>query len=269
MKKVKPADKETRNTILLGLFVALGLVLLIVGVYFIGSKKNFFRSTFHAVAAFKDVSGLQNGDAVRLRGITVGTVYSIKILNDSDIAVVIDFKKEMQPYIKKNAIVSITTDGLMGNKIVTIKNDTIPAQLIAENDTLHAIAPIDMEDVTRKLKISNDKMALVFTNLSEITDRINKGKGTLGTLITDTTFANDLKHGVRDLEKGANNIKSITKELRQGKGALGTLLNDTAVNAELKHGAKDLEEGASNIHTATEGLKHSFLFRRYFKKHHS
>jgi phospholipid/cholesterol/gamma-HCH transport system substrate-binding protein len=214
MKKTKPVDKEIRNTIWLGLFVTFGLILLIVAVYFIGSKKNFFRPTFHAVAAFKDVSGLQNGDAVRLRGLTVGTVESIKILNDSDIAVMIDFKKDMQPFIKKNARASITTDGLMGNKIITLRNDSASSTSLQENDTLQAVPPIDMEDVTRKLKTSNDKMALLFTNLADITDRIKRGKGTLGTLLRDTTLAKELKHGIKDLQEGAGNIDTATQALK-------------------------------------------------------
>lgn len=214
MRKTKTADKEIRHTIWLGLFVTVGLILLIVGVYFIGSKKNLFRSTFRVIAAFKDVNGLQNGDAVRLRGITVGTVQSITLLNDSDIAVEIEFQKSMQPFIKKNARASITTDGLMGNKIITIRNDSIASGAIQEHDTLKAVPPIDMEDVARKLKISNDKMSLLFTNLAEITDRIKKGKGTLGTLLTDTVLSKELKHGVKDLQEGVSNIHTATEGLK-------------------------------------------------------
>lgn len=259
MKKAKAVDKETRNTIWLGLFVTLGLILLVIAVYFIGSKKNLFSSTIRVTAAFSDVNGLQSGDAVRFRGINVGTVKEIRFLNDSTIAVEIDLQKKTQALIKKNARASIATDGLMGNKLMILRNDFGTSASIAEHDTLQTVPPIDMERVSRKLTMSTDKISDVISNLSDITDGMKKGRGTLGALLTDTIMEKEIK-------KGANNLYEITYRLNKGKGTLGTLLRDTAMATEVKQSVKEIEAGATNIHSATEGLKRSFFFRRLFKK---
>ena len=71
--------KNTSNKIRLGIFVSLGIVVFILGIYFIGERQQLFRSTFRLSGVFKDVAGLQAGNNVRLSGINVGTVENISI----------------------------------------------------------------------------------------------------------------------------------------------------------------------------------------------
>ena len=87
-----------------------------------GSKQNLFGSTFSISANFYNVNGLMQGNNVRYAGIDVGTVESITIINDTSVKVVMVIEKKIQPYIKKNALASIGTDGLMGNKLVNINS---------------------------------------------------------------------------------------------------------------------------------------------------
>ena len=63
--------KNTNYTWKLGMFVILGLVIFIITIYFIGSNKNLFGSTFRLKAHFKNVSGLKEGNNVRFSGINV------------------------------------------------------------------------------------------------------------------------------------------------------------------------------------------------------
>ena len=79
--------KNTSNRIRLGIFVSLGIVLFILGVYFIGERQQLFRSTFRLSCVFKDVAGLQSGGNVRFSGITVGTVDNISIVSDTTVKV--------------------------------------------------------------------------------------------------------------------------------------------------------------------------------------
>ncbi len=58
--------KDTGNRIKLGIFISLGLVAFILGIYFIGKRQQLFRSTFHISGVFQDVGGLQEGNNVRL-----------------------------------------------------------------------------------------------------------------------------------------------------------------------------------------------------------
>ena len=69
--------KNSSNKIKLGIFVTLGLVVLILAIYFIGEKQLLFQSTFRLSGVFEDVAGLQPGNNVRLSGINIGTIESI------------------------------------------------------------------------------------------------------------------------------------------------------------------------------------------------
>ena len=71
----------------LGLFVIIGTVLFIIGVYLIGQRQNMFKKTFTISAYFQNVNGLQNGNNVRYSGIDIGTVRDIIMINDSTIKV--------------------------------------------------------------------------------------------------------------------------------------------------------------------------------------
>ena len=214
MTKKITVDPETRNSFRLGLFVTIGMILLIIAVYFIGSKRNMFSSTFHVFASFSDVNGLQKGDNVRFRGITVGTVKSIEVQNDSTVKVTMVFEEKMKPFIKKNAIASIITDGLMGNKMIRIRNENSSSGTIEENDVLKTALPIDMDEVTQKLKSTNDNMNVITNNLSQITDKINKGKGAIGELLSDTVVAKDLNQGIKNFKAGATNINEESSALK-------------------------------------------------------
>ena len=69
----------------LGIFLVIGLVLLVLGLFFIGKQKNLFVSVFPLKAVFKNVSGLKVGNNVRFGGITVGTVDGIQLMTDSSV----------------------------------------------------------------------------------------------------------------------------------------------------------------------------------------
>ena len=111
-----------------GLLVLLGLVFLVLTLYMIGKNRNLFGSTFTIKAVLNNVNGLVPGNNVRFKGIDVGTVKSITVANDTAIYVIMTIDKNMKPYIKKNAIASVGTDGLMGNKLININSDSAPSE---------------------------------------------------------------------------------------------------------------------------------------------
>jgi len=115
------ANEDFRN-IRLGALVITGVVLLVTAFYLIGSKQNLFGSTFKISSTFYNVNGLMKGNNVRLNGIDVGTVGSVKIISDSSVNVVMVIEKNVQQFIKRNAVQSVGTDGVMGNKRVNINS---------------------------------------------------------------------------------------------------------------------------------------------------
>ena len=108
----------------LGMFVIIALVAFAFTVYFIGKQKNLFGSTFVIKSQFKTVSGLKVGNNVRFSGINIGTVDEIRLVTDTSVMVELVIRKEIQQFIKKDAKASIGSDGLMGDKVLTISPGT-------------------------------------------------------------------------------------------------------------------------------------------------
>ena len=226
---------ESRRNIRLGIFVISGTAFLIIALYLIGNKQNLFGSTFSVSARFYNVNGLMKGNNVRFAGIDVGTVESIEILNDTSVNVVMVLEKKTQPFIKKNAVASVGTDGLLGNQLVNINSSKEPSEAIEEGDVLKTLNPLEMDEMVRTLNATNENIKVISSNLRNMTDKINS-KNSLWNLLMDTVVAENVKSAVVNLKLTSNNavlvtgdLRGITQNIKQGKGTMGALITDTTL----------------------------------------
>lgn len=257
--------QDSKNT-KLGLFVVLGTLLLIAALYFIGTKQNLFGNTFEIAAKFRNVNGLMKGNNVRFAGIDVGTVKSINIINDTAVDVVMLVEKKIQPYIKKNAVASVGTDGLMGNKLVNINSSSWPSASVVENDVLATINPIEQDEMMRTLNATNENVKAISSNLRTITDKIN-GKNNLWSLLMDTVVAGNLKTSVVNIKLMSNqalsvtgNLKGITNDIKNGKGSIGALITDTSFASGIHQTIVNLQKVSDTAAIITGDL--SFILKR-------
>ncbi|CAN5732103.1 hypothetical protein BH11BAC7_BH11BAC7_31770 [soil metagenome] len=199
--------KEKGNSIKLGLFVTIGLVLFIAALYFVGQRKQLFNSSFRVTAMFNNISGLQVGNNVRFSGITVGIVENIEQVSDTSVRVDMLIDSESQKFIKKDAKAIIGSDGLMGNKIVQIVPGTSGQKMIQDNDMIKSEVPIDMDDLMAQLAVTTENAATITSNLADITTNLRDGKGTIGMLLMDTVFAQTLQVTLENIRAGAGGFK--------------------------------------------------------------
>jgi phospholipid/cholesterol/gamma-HCH transport system substrate-binding protein len=227
--------KETTRNIRVGVLVSVGTLLLIFALYTIGNKQNIFGSTFNISATFQNVNGLMTGNNVRFAGIDVGTVKSIEIINDSSVRVNMMIENRIQPFIKKNAIASVGTDGLMGNKLININagGNNNNSESIEDKDVLRTQRPIETDEMLRTLNRTNDNVSNISENLKVITQKINS-PNTIWSILMDTVVALNVKEAIVSLKTASNNASSmsndltyIIKDVKAGKGSLGSLLVDT------------------------------------------
>jgi phospholipid/cholesterol/gamma-HCH transport system substrate-binding protein len=207
--------KDTSFKIKLGIFISLGIALFIVGIYFIGEKQQLFRSTFHLSGVFRDVAGLQAGNNVRLSGINVGTVEYISIVSDTSVRVEILIDESTRKFIKKDAIASIGSEGLMGNKIIIINPGTGGKTEIENNDIVQTIQPINMDDILISLKSSIDNTTVITSNLSKITGNVQSGKGTLGRLLTDKSLGQTFDSTFTNLKESTAGLRMIVEKAKK------------------------------------------------------
>ncbi len=180
--------KNISHKVRLGIFISLGIAVFIFAIYFIGEQQQLFRSTFRLSGVFKDVAGLQVGNNVRLSGINVGTIDNISIISDTSVRVVIFVDENTRQFIKKDAVASIGSEGLMGNKVLIISPGTGGKMNIENDDIIATSQPTDIDDIMKSLKTTIDNTANITGNLATISTNIESGKGTIGGLIMDKAW---------------------------------------------------------------------------------
>jgi phospholipid/cholesterol/gamma-HCH transport system substrate-binding protein len=204
--------KKTGYIWKLGLFVIIGLVLTTAAIYFVGKNKNMFGDTFRLRSHFKNVSGLKVGNNVRFSGINIGSVKAIDFVTDSSVVVQFIVKGEVRQYLKKDAITSIGSDGLMGDKVLTISPGTKSTTIVKDNDVLSSTNAIEMEDILKGIKVSVDNAQVITYQLAEFTSKMNNKNSVLSKLV------NDDKMG-KSLDATLSNIKSASKGLDENMEA--------------------------------------------------
>src|ERR1700754_2374309 len=198
--------KEKNYKWKLGDFSVAALAIAVAAIYYIGQQKNKFGSVLHVYAQFSSVSGLKNGSNVRLGGIDVGTVDAISLVTDTTVQVDMIIQKKVQRFIKKDARANIDSEGLMGDKVITITAGTPGQPAVVNGDSLRTSTPIETDAIMASLKTSADNAAIITGNLADISSRITRGQGALGKLLHDTTLSSNISSTMRHLNTSTQKL---------------------------------------------------------------
>lgn len=249
------------NYIKLGLFVTIGLLVFTIAVYNIGERKNMFSDSIILSAQFRNVNGLQTGNNVRYSGINVGTVSSIYIVNDTTVQVDMQIDAATSNYLRRDAIATISSDGLVGNMMVSIipRENTEP--LVESGDIIESYSRINASDMLNTLNVTNENAALLTADLLKITEGILEKKGTLGTLLYDEQLASDIKSTLSNLKNSSESISSASqslsmtlKSLDDPNGLLRKLSSDTSLSNSIDMTVHNLELSSNEVTNAAKQL---------------
>ena len=245
--------KDITNKIKLGIFISLGIAVFIVAIYFIGEGQQLFRSTFRISGVFRDVAGLQAGNNVRLSGINVGTVENIVLVSDTSVRVDILIDEITRKFIKKDAVASIGSEGLIGNKVLIINPGTGKKMIIENNDIIKTVQPINMDDIFISLKTTIDNSSNITGDLSRITSSIESGKGTIGKLLMDQSLAQEFDSSIVNLKQGSEGLKNLIDDAKSG---FARNFDSTFIN--FKEGSVYLKQGSEGLKNLIENANKSF-----------
>jgi len=292
----------------LGIFIFIGSTLLVIGIFMLGNKEALFKPTFIVKAYFHNIEGLRNGSPVKLSGIDAGAVQNIKVVGDtvSLIEVSMRLLKEIDHFIRVDTQAEIQTEGLVGNKYVSLKIGDSKSELVEDGGVILAKEPVSFADIIQETQGIMGYTKEMTKDLSEIIKRINEGEGTVGKIFTDDA----LYYAATDLTKSADkSLTSITAELNiitaqykslgesvksavdninravvrvdtlldnttKGEGVLGSLLvqgtsadsNFQAMMINFKEISEDSKTAAASLSENMEALKHNWLFKSYFEE---
>ncbi|MFZ1751500.1 MAG: MlaD family protein [Saprospiraceae bacterium] len=253
-------EKTIFQKIKLGIFVVTGLLLFVLGVYFIGAKQSMFGNTTVLFGTFDNINGIKPGNNIRFSGINVGTVKEIKMVNDTLIVLRMSIETDIIRHIKNDATAVITSDGLVGSMIVNIVPGRYSNRAIEANDTIISSSRVRTEDMISTLSVTNENAALLTAELLTITNDIVQGKGVIGALIKDPNMTKDvneilsnLKATSQSFSHTASQINSYVTSLNAENNILG-LLKDTSINTQFKNILQNVETSTMVLHTTLQQL---------------
>jgi phospholipid/cholesterol/gamma-HCH transport system substrate-binding protein len=252
----------TKQDIKLGLFVFIGICLFLAAVFVIGKDNNMFSKKMYAYVVFKNVEGLKVGDNVWLSGVKIGIVKDVKIVSTGKVIIRVQIKDEHSSFIKSDAVATIGSDGLVGNKILVINPGVAPYSL-QSNDTISSILQTDTQALFDIAKDVGTNARSITDDLSKIIKGVQEGNGIIGELMQNGAFAVELRQVATNLKSSSSQTLAVTKELNafmhelnNSDGLLKKLASDTMYAQAVDKTLSALQESAHQVETATVGLNH-------------
>jgi len=256
-------EKSARKrSITVGLFVVVGLVIFIVGILTIGSMKKVFSSTISVKTTFDDVNGLKPGNNVWYSGVKIGTVKTIRFKGNSKVEVMLHIEEKSQEFVRKNAKAKVSTDGLIGNKIIVIYGGTQKVPSIEDGDELVVEKIESTEEMLAVLSENNKNLLGITSAFKTISKNILEGKGTVGMLLSDERLYNDVDQTLAALKKASVNAQTMTaslsgftEKLNQKGGLANDFATDTVIMRDLRGTIGRLNETVANANVMVTNLK--------------
>lgn len=255
------AATDNRKAITVGIFLSLGLLIFMIGVFTLGGQQKSFAKNFHISAIFEDVSGLKKGNDVWFSGVKVGTVTKIMFVGSSKVDVKMNVDQNTRQYIHRNAGVRISSDGLIGNKIIVIDGGSPQAPIVQNNDVLQAAKLLSTDDIMKTLQQNNNNLLSITTDFKLLSHKILQGKGTVGALLADSLMGIQLKASMQNLQAATASAANLAVQLNQFSAKMNTkggfadkVLTDTSTFNRIKGAVTQLQAAAANASTLTDNL---------------
>ena len=255
---------NNKRAIIVGIFIFLGIAIFIITVLTLGSQHKTFEKSITISAVFDDVNGLQKGNNVWFSGVKIGTIKKISLAGNSRVNVIMNIEEHSHQFIRKNAKAKISTDGLIGNKIVVIYGGSPQTPEVETGDVLGIDKLPTTDEMMNTLAKNNDNFLEITNGFKVISKRLVDGQGTIGKLMTDETLvnnldatANTLKRTSLNLEKVSSNVAAYTAKLSSQGSLANDLITDTVIFNKLRSTVQQLQQVAETSKSIMDNLKTS------------
>ncbi len=252
---------DIRRKTTVGIFIFLGLVIFVIGIFTMGSQKKVFVKSFSINVVFNDIQGLKTGNNVWFSGVKIGTIKKIKFYGTSQVQVFMSLEEEAHRYIHKDAKASISSDGLIGNKIIVISGGNPKFPFVEDGDQLQVNTSLSTDEIMNTLQVNNKNLVEITSDFKLLAQNLVDGKGTAGALLADQQIADNFKIIVSNLKATTASANQMARELDKFSSTLNTknglanrMLTDTALFAKLQSSVNELQKTATIAAKLTQNL---------------
>jgi len=208
-----------------GILVIVSLAIFTIGVFFISGQVGFgfFSHRYTVKAYFSTAGGLREGAQVRLAGIPVGNVERTLISPYPEpnraVEIVMQISQAYQDQVRADSVATMLTAGLLGESYVDISRGGPGQTVIPDGGEVKTSEEADIKRVVQNANDVITNLRDLSSKLTEITNQIEGGRGSLGRLIYDPTLYNRLNDTSAKVER-------LVTQVDNGQGTLGKLLAD-------------------------------------------
>jgi phospholipid/cholesterol/gamma-HCH transport system substrate-binding protein len=196
-----------------GLFVLAALFILAIAIFYV-TGAGILGPKYQLITYLPEVEGLQVGAPVRLDGVEIGSVQSIGLTPQPqdhmhNITLVLRIEKKFQGDVRTDSTASLITEGLLGNRYVTVKRG-LHGTVIQNKGILPGGQEPAMTELVQKFSSLSDQ-------IGDILAKVNTGQGTLAKLLNDPSLYNHMNDTIA-------NVDDVVSGVQRGEGSAGKLL---------------------------------------------
>lgn len=232
-----PRATVTWSQLRVGAFVLGALIILAAFIFYITGEGAVFVPHYRLKTYLPDVAGLKAGAPVRLAGVEVGTVASVRLSEfrqdpKRHAEVVVRIAASYQPEIRTDSEAYVTTEGLLGEGVLELTRG-ISGEILPDGGVIRGGERPTIKEVVYNAGVITD-------HLKEVIARVNQGVGTIGKLINDDTL-------YRRVDATVNNMQELTARTAAGEGTLGRLVVSDELYQKINRTAGRMETVAADL----------------------
>jgi len=217
-----PSQKQLKwSQLKVGLTVVFSAILFGVLIILM-SGGGMFTSKITIRSYFPDASGLRQGAPVRLSGVDIGNVKTIRVVPDrplTPVEVTMKVNEKFHFFLRKDSTTIMSTAGVLGESYINIDSSHATGAEAKDGDELRSKDQPGYDDVIRAANSSLQNIDIVLKRMDRIIAFVESGQGSIGKLIYDPSLYNKVNATVAEFQ-------TLVSDISNGNGSLGKLIED-------------------------------------------
>jgi phospholipid/cholesterol/gamma-HCH transport system substrate-binding protein len=249
------APKPKEKTIRVGLLFAASLLVLMIFVFFIGSEQKIFSRKNEYKVRLDNVTGLAEGNPVKISGVTVGVIKDITLPRDPkmrDVDIVLMVDRKYADRIRTDSRARLKKLGLLaGDSYIDISPGSPKFDATEPGAMIPAARQTNVDQLISSGEDLVDNFVQISYSLKNILGRVDRGEGLIGEL----TSTPETKQRITDtFLTTLNKTNAILGHVESGKGLVGRLVYDDAYATSL---TGSIQESARSLQTLVADVQGS------------
>lgn len=250
------AKTKEKRSIRVGLLVSGALFILMVFLFFIGSEQKIFARKNEYEVRLENVTGLSQGNPVRMSGVTIGTIRDIKLPQDpkqKQVEILLMIDRNYAERIRGDSRARLKKLGLLtGDSYIDVSPGTPRFPSLDPGSIIPAQRGTDVEALITSGEDLVENLVQISFSLKNILQRVDRGEGLLG----EITTAPETKQRLTDtLLTTLNKTNAALAHMESGNGVVGKLIYDDKYGEEL---TASISGAAKSMQVLTAKIQQSF-----------